>query len=320
MSAAVEQPVLAYTRLFACFQHLNAVAIARVREDGQLLQANAGFRRLLALRTAPLANDVTDFFVLPRFSLLVATLPTAGQTIHSGVLNVGDESLVCRSLIGTVLRDGEDLIVIGEYDVAEMEQLNAQVVQLNEQLTETQRELARNARRLRASEDRLRELSFTDPLTGLANRRRLDEFLQNEYQRAQRYDEVFSIIMADLDHFKQVNDRHGHDTGDVVLCKFAQLLREHRRETDLVARSGGEEFIVIMPMTDLAAASITAERLRHDTLQMTFPAIPEGVSASFGVAQFAPGDTVPGLLQHADAALYAAKNAGRNRVEAFVPG
>jgi diguanylate cyclase (GGDEF)-like protein len=314
VSAPIEQAALDYTRLFACFEHLNAVAIARVRADGQLLQANAGFRRLLALRTDPLANDVTEFFVLPSFSLLVATLPTAGQAIHSGVLNVGDESLACRSLIGTVLRDGEDLIVIGEYDVAEMEQLNAQVGQLNEQLTETQRELSRNARRLRASEDRLRELSFTDPLTELANRRRLDEFLQNEFLRAQRYGEVFSVIMADLDHFKRVNDTHGHEAGDAVLRRFAQLLRAHRRETDLVARSGGEEFILVMPMTGLEAAIITAERLRQDTRQIDLPLLPAGISASFGVAQFVPGDTVASLLQRSDAALYAAKNEGRNRV------
>jgi diguanylate cyclase (GGDEF)-like protein len=305
--------------VLACYQHVISVATAVVREDGQLLQCNAGFRRLLEMRGDAQTTDVVDFFVQPRFDLLVATVTPPGEAIYSGVINVGDERLACRSLIGTVHRAGPNLILVAEHDVEEMERLNAQVIQLNEQLAETQRELARNARRLQASEARLRELSFTDPLTGLANRRRLEEFLTGESHRAQRYSEPFSIIMADIDHFKRVNDRFGHDVGDEVLQHFAKLLRASMREPDLVARIGGEEFVVAMPATDLEAAIASAERLRAATAVMRPPSLPDGLTASFGVAQFQPADTFQALLKHADDALYAAKNGGRNRVEAHSP-
>ena len=136
------------------FQHLVSVVVAVVREDGQLTGCNAGFQRLLSMRGDAQSSDVTNFFILPRFERLVATLVDHDQVIHSGVLNVGDNQLACHSLIGTVRRDGLNLIVVAEFDVAEMEMLNAQVIQLNEQLTEAQRKLARQARiQMRAEMD-----------------------------------------------------------------------------------------------------------------------------------------------------------------------
>lgn len=304
--------------LFACFARLNAVAVAEVSESGQLVRCNDGFQRLLDMRSDPRAVDVSDFFVQPRFDGLVATQAQPDEVIHYGVINVGDQNVACRSLIGTVSRNGPNLLLVAEYDIAEMEMLNAQVIALNEQLTEVQRDLARKERRLRASEERLRALSQTDPMTGLANRRGLEEFLERECLRAQRYGEALSIIMADLDHFKRVNDEHGHDVGDEVLQHFARLLRDQMREIDLVARIGGEEFLVVVPMTGLAAATETAERLRRHTCAMAVSALPDGVSASFGVALWRPGDTITSVLKNVDDALYAAKHKGRNRVEAYV--
>ena len=303
--------------LLAAFRSLVSVVVAVVAEDGQLIDCNAGFRRLLDMRGDAQSNYVASFFVGPCFEELIATLVEPGQAVHDGLLNVGDQAFSCHSLIGTVHREGDKLIIVAEHDVAELERLNAQVIQFNEQLAETQRELGRNERRLRASEARLLALSMTDSLTGLANRRRLDEFLSEAFNRAQRHGEPFSIIMTDVDHFKRVNDSHGHATGDVVLQLFGNLLSSSVRAIDLVARIGGEEFVLVLAATALDAAVICAERLCADTPTLGLPVLHAALTASFGVVQYKAGDTIDGLLMHADEALYVAKNAGRNRVEAY---
>lgn len=301
----------------AAFRPLVSVVVAVVAEDGQLIDWNAGFRRLLDMRGDAQSKYVAPFFVVPCFEDLIATLVESGQAVHSGLLNVGDQAFSCHSLIGTVHREGDKLIIVAEHEVTELERLNAQVIQFNEQLAETQRKLGRNERRLRGSEARLLALSMTDSLTGLANRRRLDEFLPEAFQRAQRYGEPFSIIMADVDHFKRINDCHGHATGDVVLQHFGSLLSSSLRAIDLVACIGGEEFVLVLAATALDAAMICAQRLCADTPTLRLPVLHAALTASFGVVQYQAGDTIASLLMHADKALYVAKNAGRNRVEAY---
>lgn len=302
-----------------CFQHLEAVAVALIEADGRLVNGNAGFFRLVGESTAPLDN-VADYFVQPRWHTLVTTHAPENQPLYVGVVNIGDPNGVCHSLLGTVQRRGERLLFVGEHDVRELEALNTQVIQLNEQMAEMQRELARGNRRLQASEARFKSLSITDPLTGLANRRQLEELLNGEIERSQRYGEVFSIILADIDHFKHVNDTYGHDIGDSVLCAFSNLLRGQVRDCDLVARLGGEEFVVLLPATDLAAATASAERLRLATRQMHASGFPERLSASFGVTHHSSGDTLHSLLKRVDEGLYAAKTRGRDRVVSLESG
>jgi diguanylate cyclase (GGDEF)-like protein len=167
---------------------------------------------------------------------------------------------------------------------------------------------------------RATELSYHDGLTGLFNRRYLEEALETEARRAARYNLPLSINMVDIDHFKAYNDAHGHTRGDDVLRTVARRLREHIRNADIIARYGGEEFVILLPMTTKAHARLVGEKLRA-----AIAATPIGneggnerLTISVGVATF-PGDasTAVGLLQAADAALYAAKDAGRNRVEVF---
>ncbi len=302
-----------------CFQHLEAVAVALIEADGRLVKGNAGFLRLVGECETPTCN-VADFFVQPRWHTLVATHVPENQPLYVGVLNIGDPNGVCHSLLGMVQRRDEQLLFVGEHDIRELEALNTQVVQLNEQMAEMQRDLARSNRQLKASEARFKNLSVTDPLTGLANRRHLEELLNGEIERSQRYGEVFSLIMADIDHFKHVNDTYGHDIGDSVLRVFAGLLREQVRDCDLVARLGGEEFVVLLPRTDLASATASAERLRVATRQMHASGFPERLSASFGVTHFGPGDTLHSLLKRVDEGLYAAKTRGRDRVVSLESG
>ena len=161
------------------------------------------------------------------------------------------------------------------------------------------------------------ELSQRDPLTGLLNRRRLDEDLPREVALAVRYDAPLAFLMLDLDHFKRLNDEHGHLVGDGVLRQLATELTGALRSTDLVYRYGGEEFSVLLRNTDVRAASLLAERVRR---QIQSALGPQQVTVSVGVAAV-PTNTCDSteLVRQADAALYAAKRAGRNRMAVARP-
>ncbi|WP_394790594.1 diguanylate cyclase [Rhodoferax sp.] len=177
--------------------------------------------------------------------------------------------------------------------------------------------VAERTQQLEALAEANHQLSITDPLTGCFNRRTLEPRLQEEIGRAQRYQRPFSVICLDLDHFKQINDQHGHPAGDAVLRATAEHLRQSTRfRLDWVVRLGGEEFLVVLPETVLATALQNAERLRQ--LLQAEPLWFEGqridTTASFGVAQWQPEQSATELVQQADALLYEAKAAGRNRV------
>lgn len=160
----------------------------------------------------------------------------------------------------------------------------------------------------------LERLSITDKLTGLANRRKLDEVIESEIQRAQRFDHRLGVIMLDLDHFKQVNDTYGHQVGDKVLAELGELLRSQLRETDVAGRWGGEEFLVICPHTDESGVMTVAEKIWQALQVHSFPGAGR-TTASLGVTSFRDGDEARNMIARADMALYSAKRNGRNRVE-----
>lgn len=170
-----------------------------------------------------------------------------------------------------------------------------------------------------ADNRRLEELAHTDPLTKTLNRRALSERLAAEMERVRRYTTTLSLLLIDLDHFKQVNDTHGHLAGDDVLIEIAALLQRVVRAVDVVARYGGEEFIIVLPETGAQGAEAFAERLRELIEAQSFclsRATPIRLTTSIGVSAF-PGfgvESVEDLLANADQALYRAKSEGRNRV------
>ena len=164
----------------------------------------------------------------------------------------------------------------------------------------------------------LRDQSIRDPLTGLYNRRYLEETLEREIRRAVRSEHLLGVLMLDLDHFKKFNDTYGHDAGDTVLRETAAFLGRSVRAEDIVCRFGGEEFVIILPMADIQTTQARAERIRSKLHELTI--LHQGkavglVSVSVGVAELPQhGMTPKTLLEAADAALYAAKRAGRDRV------
>ncbi len=164
------------------------------------------------------------------------------------------------------------------------------------------------------SDQEIMRLAIKDPLTNIYNRRHFNEEIRREIDRAARYERKLSVVMLDIDHFKNVNDIFGHQAGDSVLCELAMLVEKHIRKTDIFARYGGEEFCILMPETDIADAAGFAEKLRDIIERSAFKNI-EKITASFGVSEYRKDDDLFSLIKRADDALYIAKNKGRNRVE-----
>ncbi len=162
-------------------------------------------------------------------------------------------------------------------------------------------------------EKELKRISVTDHLTQVYNRVKLTERLKDEMLRSDRYQIPLSLIMFDIDHFKTVNDTYGHDAGDYVLVTIVQLVKETIRETDVPARWGGEEFVLLLPSTTEEDAFCLAERIRKKVETASFETV-GGVTSSFGVTEYAPSETEDELMKRLDKALYKAKHSGRNQV------
>ncbi len=171
----------------------------------------------------------------------------------------------------------------------------------------------RDVTALKEAEEKLQRLSTTDPLTGAYNRRMFIDMLSREMTRSGRYGEPFSMLMFDLDHFKKVNDTYGHGVGDRVLVEVVQLTMELIRQSDILARWGGEEFMVLLPQTNPDMALALAERLRQRVSEYPFADVGR-LTVSIGVAHQQQLDTIDSLLKRVDTAMYRAKQTGRNRV------
>jgi diguanylate cyclase (GGDEF)-like protein len=168
---------------------------------------------------------------------------------------------------------------------------------------------------LQAKNRELHQLSITDELTGLYNRKHLMETLSSEVTRSKRNGHTFALLVADIDHFKRINDTFGHQKGDEVLRLLAGVFRETIRSCDYVARYGGEEFILMLPEVGAAGGLEVAERIREQVARKRIPPKGDRITISIGVAMFPEHGEIPEeLFQRADQALYAAKTSGRNRV------
>lgn len=180
--------------------------------------------------------------------------------------------------------------------------------------------VAVNNKQLQSANSQLQQLSRTDRLTGLFNRGYWEECLSQEFARHQRYRNTSALVMFDIDHFKKVNDTHGHQAGDAVIRLVAELTQQHVRNTDIAGRYGGEEFVVLLPDTDMKGALSFAERLRKSVASSEVVHGQQSISftISLGIAVLA-GDCASHseLIERADHALYQSKEAGRNRSSLF---
>jgi len=230
------------------------------------------------------------------------------QTLLENIFNPEATELWLRTLIVFVLlamgifsrRSTLKHIALDQRLLNYQQELEQQVAQRTEELTEKTQQL--------------QIVANQDPLTQLSNRRKFNESLAHEFLRFQRHRKPFSIIMIDIDHFKSINDKFGHDTGDKVLVRFAEVLSEYCRCTDTVARWGGEEFIALSIETDLNQALLQAKKIIQAIRSTDFPAVGK-ITASLGVCCNLHHDTAESIINHADKALHKAKHNGRDRIE-----
>jgi diguanylate cyclase len=196
----------------------------------------------------------------------------------------------------------------------------AQAGGIQDSVQNSHRDLVETRQSLKAMQDELaetRQLLNEDALTGALNRRGLDQNLQREIARAQRAGTTLTVAMVDLDHFKRVNDQHGHETGDQLLVHFTRLMRSVMRKSDALARYGGEEFTLILPETDARGAHKLLDRLRevHRQSPLLFEGKAVATTFSAGIATLQGEDNGHALLRRADGALFAAKDAGRDTIQ-----
>ena len=187
---------------------------------------------------------------------------------------------------------------------------NRKIIKANTLLIEAQKDIEEKNKELE-------KLAITDKLTNLYNRRKLDELLENEIQRSERFGRTFGFAILDIDHFKKVNDTYGHQVGDEVLIEIANILKENLRKTDFVGRFGGEEFVIICPESTIEKINDLMENFRLIIKNHNFKKI-KNQTASFGVTVSKKGDDKDSILKRADKALYQAKNNGRNKVSTCI--
>lgn len=253
--------------------------------------------------------------------LLMVSLSLTGTDGLRLVSQVRSLDRIRHLPILTITEPGEDSRLLRGLEMGVNDYL-VRPIDKNEMLARVRTQIKRKrySDQLRNRLEESVELALTDSLTGLYNRRYMEGHLNTLVEEAVQRGKPLSMLVTDIDYFKAVNDSHGHDAGDVVLQEFSERLRQNIRGIDLACRFGGEEFIVIMPDTDLAKAYLVAERLRQCIAGKPFPLADStqlSVTASIGVASLEGIDDTPeSLLKRADQALYCAKRDGRNRVVA----
>ncbi len=240
-------------------------------------------------------------------NILQKTVNNITNELHREILNKWvpikyqkgiDYELVWKIAIGAVL-----LILLIMY-------WNTEIIKANKLLKQAQKDIEEKNKELE-------KLAITDKLTDLYNRRKLEELIQNEIHRCERFGRSFGLAIIDIDHFKKVNDTYGHQIGDKVLIEIANILKSYLRRTDFVGRFGGEEFIIICPESDIQGVTNLMENFRSRIANHNFAEI-RNKTASFGVTVLKEGDTMDSLIKRADSALYEAKNNGRNKVSVSI--
>lgn len=304
--------------LVAMFDAFSAVVIAIVSRDGILTAANKGFRDLTGIATPPEGGaDARAYFVQPRFDRLAGTASDAAEVTFQGIVTLEDLSGRSQSVRGAVVALPEALVLVAEHDADGYRELAEHALALNEELHAMQRRLLRAKLELERRQEALRELSITDDLTGLKNRRHALERLEVERARVRRDGGQVSVLLLDVDEFKSVNDLFGHAVGDEVLRSLAAVIRRSVREYDLVARVGGDEHLVVLPDAGLDEAEAVARTLHHACRGVSVGDGSRRLTVSIGVATLHGDEPTSDLLSRADRGLYASKHGGRDRVTAL---
>jgi diguanylate cyclase (GGDEF)-like protein len=255
---------------------------------------------------------LANLFTVFAFAMIWLPLRESVVVWSLGVAAMAVVFLAVGGRIGVPSSSGAELVLVWSYFSVVL----ARSLLLSVNANEMRNRLAESRRRLAASLEQVRQLASHDDLTGVLNRRALMAALERERVRAERSGAALSIAIMDLDHFKQVNDRHGHAAGDAVLRRFSETVNEAMRATDIFGRYGGEEFLLILVGATAPLAAEAMDRINAAVARIDWSAISPDLSVtlSAGIASYGKGQTVEHMLRRADLALYDAKDAGRNRI------
>ncbi|MBN2618059.1 MAG: diguanylate cyclase [Spirochaetales bacterium] len=263
----------------------------------QIVNCNNYFLKYIGENSCPSGKSIYDFF----------------DVIGSGELKFKTSYI---PLNGQIIESENNSILIAHPSHLTENELILAMTKMTNELADLTRELNKKNLELESANKTITKLMYKDPLTGLFNRRRLDELLNKEITKSQRHNLSLSILMIDIDFFKKINDSYGHDIGDVVLVEVSNKICASCREEDIISRFGGEEFIVALPNTDCYSAMECAQRIKESIEVLNISPIPYKVTVSIGVSNLNNiTDSQQSLIKRADIALYKAKKLGRNRVE-----
>ncbi|MGS0765067.1 diguanylate cyclase [Syntrophomonas curvata] len=279
-------------------------------EDGYYFDVNESYCRKF---------EYTRDELIGHSSLELGILLDAGQRDRAKQIITAEGKLVNYEIILRT-KTGKELIGLCSVKCIRIGSKDYLLTMINDitEIRAMQKAMEEKNRQLEKLNRMLVTQAVTDDLTGLYNHRYIFASLEKEMGRAERYRQPLTIIMLDLDHFKEVNDRFGHPAGDKVLATVAAIIRSSLRETDIAGRFGGDEFMIILPHTGVAEGQIVAERIRYEIEQCPFTSQNIRITMSIGVCEYA-GEELDQLVTQVDELLYLAKNKGRNRTEANVP-
>lgn len=293
------------------------IVVLLLARDGTILARNPAGESIFASRAATNSGSkIWEYLVQSDEERLRGCLSDRAPYMHSFLLSLADAQQNPTTLEAGVVRCGQESLLVGTYEQRHDSKFQHEILKLTNDLSVMMRESVQKNRELKQANETIERLARTDGLTGLANRRTLDEVIRREIARAPRQEQPLSIIMGDLDRFKSINDQYGHQAGDQVLASAAAVFSQNSRPYDFAARYGGEEFILLLPGATMEDAMRIAERLRSEVEKVKVTACPREITISLGVATWILGEGPEALLARADGALYGAKNNGRNRVEA----
>lgn len=287
---------------------------------GVFLDVNPGFQKLIGYRREEVIGRSAASIELwvhaeHRKTVIETLLKQDAMWMETQLRNRGGEILDVEGSFSIFRVDKEDLLVAILRDVT-ARKLQAQ--ELERYRTSLERLVEQRTQELEAAMHKLRQLAAHDELTGVGNRRDLNDKLEAQYQSFKRNRTQFSVAVFDLDHFKAVNDRFGHATGDAVIKAFAHIVKREMRAVDYIARYGGDEFVIILKGIGACAAQTPLGRIRDAVLAYPWSTITPGIdlTTSIGVASCNLHESADETFRRADKALYAAKQSGRNRIVA----
>ena len=312
----MDQDNRVYSEVFSYLKERAPVLFFVLTDSGEVVETNAYAERVAGPHVVgkKFQDLIIDF--AGRFDLMAATRDPTKEHLF----NIGNPAELPQSHYFSFKKIADQILVFGRLDVEEITGTRKEILILNQDLSNLTRELHKKNAALRrvnqeleSANERIVELTRIDPLTQVANRRYFDERITETVSLSKRRSQPLSIIMTDLDKFKHVNNAFGHDAGDRVLAGYAALMKRTVRTEDLVARFGGEEFIILLPYTESGQAFALPERIRERLSQEDFIGNNHRVTASFGISQLRQTETVSEFMKRADMALYRAKESGRNR-------